>query len=178
MVEAFIYLHVVGKDRSNRRAEGLLCHVHRQKEAFYRDNPMYDFAGGLLRLANKQLAELTRSEDTVPLRKVKWEPTTTVPNWDSGTNRSTVAHASRPTSRCSRVHGPFLFREDPKITIGNVVGALFRVATATDQALQLMLNLAAFVSDNVIGIRLDVDDLGERALAIRSEPITSETGEA
>ena len=52
MVEAFVYLHIVGKDQSDRTAEGLLCHVYQKREQFYRLNPSYDFEGGLLRLAN------------------------------------------------------------------------------------------------------------------------------
>ena|SRR5437867_579154 len=67
---------------------------------------------------------------------------------------------------------PFQFKTDPEITIGNVTNALFRVATAIDQGLELMFNLATFVSDNVLKIRLDVADLVQRANAIRAEPAT------
>src|SRR6266852_5666097 len=68
---------------------------------------------------------------------------------------------------------PFRFKTDPEIIIGNVTSAAFRVATATDQGLQLMFNLATFAGDNVLKIRLDVDDLWQRAIAIRREPTGS-----
>lgn len=70
MVEAYVYILVVSKDESDRTAEGLLCRVYEAKEKFYRLNPVYDLDGGLLRLAHKTLAELTRTEGTVAVGDV------------------------------------------------------------------------------------------------------------
>jgi hypothetical protein len=174
MVEAFIYLHVVSKDRSDRTAEGLLCKVYQEKERFYRLNPTTDFAGGLLRLANKTLAELTRTEGTVSLGDVGPEAHKHSPElgqWYEQVYRS-ACEPAHVTDLLEFVE-PFQFKTDPEIVIGNVAGAVFRVATATNQGLQLMFSLAAFASDNVLKIHLDVDDLLQRAIAIRSEPTRS-----
>jgi len=178
MVEAFIYLHVVAKDRSDRTAEGLLCQVYQEKEKFYRLNPIYDFDGGLLRLAHKTLAELTRTEGTVLLGDVGSEARKHSPElgqWYEQVYRSACEPAH--VTDLLEFMEPFQFKTDPEIIIGNAASAPFRVATATDQGLHLMFSLAAFVSDNVLKIRLDVDDLSQRAMAIRGEHTTSWSGE-
>jgi len=174
IVEAFIYLHVVSKDRSDLTAEGLLCKVYQEKEKFYRLNPTYDFDGGLLRLVHKTLAELTRTEGTVSLGDVGPEARKHSPElgqWYEQVYRSACEPAH--VTDLLEFMEPFQFKTDPEIIIGNVTGAAFRVATATDQGLQLMFNLATFASDNVLKIRLDVDDLLQRAIAIRREPTRS-----
>ncbi len=174
MVEAFIYLHVVSKDRSDLTAEGLLCKVYQEKEKFYRLNPTDDFDGGLLRLAHKTLAELTRTEGTVSLGDVGPEARKHSPElgqWYEQVYRSACEPAH--VTDLLEFMEPFRFKTDPEIIIGNVTSAAFRVATATDQGLQLMFNLATFAGDNVLKIRLDVDDLWQRAIAIRREPTRS-----
>jgi hypothetical protein len=173
MVEAFIYVHVVAKDRSDRTAEGLLCQVYQEKEKFYRLNPTSDIDGGLLRLAIKALAELTRTEGTVSLSDVGAEArkhSRELGQWYEQVYRS-ACEPAHVTDLLEFMESQF--KTDPEITIGTVIGAPFRIAVATDQGLELMFNLATFVRDNVLRIRLDVDDLVQRALAIRSEPIRS-----
>lgn len=174
MVEAYIYLHVVSKDRSDRTAEGLLCQVYQEKEKFYRLNPTSDFDGGLLRLANKALAELTRTVGTVSLSDVGSEArkhSSELGQWYEQVYRSACEPAH--VTDLLEFMEPFQFKTDPEIIIGKVAGAPLRVAVATDQGLALMFNLAKFVSDNVLNIRLDVDDLAQHAIAIRREPATS-----
>jgi hypothetical protein len=171
MVEAFIYLHVVSKDLSDLTAEGLLCMVYREKEKFYRLNPAYDLDGGLLRLAHKALAELTWTEGTVSIGYVGPEAQKHSPElgqWYEQVYRSACEPAH--VTDLLEFMEPFRFKTDPEITIGNVPSAALRVAAATDQGLQLMFSLARFASDNVLKIRLDVDDLLQRVTAIGREP--------
>lgn len=164
IVEAFIYLHVVAKDRTDTTAKRLLARVYRDKTRFFRLNPDYDPDGMLLTTWDAAVSHLA-TEGITPLGDVEPEARA----HGSGLERW---YAAIYRAACEPAHMADLldFMPNPavlEIRVGEVKVGILAAIIAVDQALHAMIGTLRLMSDNQFALSLNTSPLEERLNAIR-----------
>lgn len=164
MVEAFIYLCVVGKDQTDTTVKRMLARVARDKVRFFRLNPDYDPDGSHLAAWEGAVTGLA-NEGITPLGDLRAEAaahSVGLERWYDATYRAA----------CEPAHMADVLEFIPNpavldVKVGEVKTGLVHAIVAVDQALHAMIGTVKFMSDNQFGLSLNTSSFEERLNAVR-----------
>lgn len=162
MVEAFIYMFVVGQDQTDKSAKRLLAEVCAKKEQYFRLNPAWDTSG---EYGAKWADALKRyaADEITPIGGVG--PAAIGHSSGLGTWYNAVYRAA-----CEPAHISDLLEFMPSpalldIEVGKVRTGLLHAQIAVEHGLRIMFDVVQLVNENDQGLSLDVTtlerDLGE-----------------
>jgi hypothetical protein len=164
IVEAFIYLHVIGKDQTDATAKRMLRTVCEQKARFFRLNPEYA-ASGVDSAAWGRAAAEFKTADVTPLKDLAKEAaahSAETHKWYDAIYRAA----------CEPAHMADLYEFLPDRSLvdvkpGEVRTGLLHAIVAMDQGLQVMVGAVRFASDNQFNLILNVSEIETQLNNIR-----------
>jgi hypothetical protein len=173
MVEAYIYFHVVGKDKTDYAAERLLCRIFREKEKFYRLNAATHDPSGAARGIWKSRLDAERALGIEPLDDAGLEAHRHSPELGQWYDQ-VYRRACEPAHLADVLEFMPQFISEPdkfRIAVGEARSGPLQASIAIEQGLDVMFSIAAYMSDNELNHTLAVDDLAELVSTIRRQAV-------